>query len=90
MFDVLARVIAVLLRKHRVSENEIQDFVSQIKERRMSDLFANFKATVNVMEERKNGEILKLIKLICKKLEKGKDLATILDELEKLKRAIEA
>ena len=56
----------------------------------MSDLFANFKATVNVMEERKNGEILKLIKLICKKLEKGKDLATILDELEKLKRAIEA
>ena len=52
----------------------------------MSDLFANFKATVNVMEERKigqdKGESLKLIELICKKLSKGKDLATIIDDLE--------
>ncbi|MBQ6589711.1 MAG: Rpn family recombination-promoting nuclease/putative transposase [Butyrivibrio sp.] len=86
VLDVLARVIAVLLRKHRVSEDEIQDFVSQIKERRMSDLFANFKASFNVMEERKigqdKGELLNQIRLICKKLSKGKDLETILDELE--------
>lgn len=82
VLDVLARVIAVLLRKHRVSENEIQDFVRQIKERRMSDLFANFKASFNVMEERKNGELIKLIKQVCKKLSKGKNLSTIIDELD--------
>ncbi len=82
VLDVLARVIAVLLRKHRVSEDEIQDFVSQIKERRMSDLFANFKASFNVIEERNRGKMLTQIKLICKKLAKGKNLETILDELE--------
>ena len=52
----------------------------------MSDLFANFKASFNVMEERKigqdKGELLNQIRLICKKLSKGKDLETILDELE--------
>ncbi len=75
MLDVLARVVAVLLRKHHVSEGEVQEFVSQIKERHMSDLFANFKATINVMEERKIGqgigEEIKLIKMIGSKLQKG-------------------
>ena len=74
VLDVLARVIAVLLRKHHVSENEVQDFVSQIKERHMSDLFANFKATVNVMEERRIGQEIKLINLVCKKLKQGWDI----------------
>ncbi len=84
VLDVLARVIAVLLRKHRVSEDEIQDFVSQIKERRMSDLFANFKATVNV-EERKigqnKGEVIKLIKIVRAKYLKGQDVEQIAEDL---------
>jgi hypothetical protein len=72
----------MILNKVRNSEDEIQDFVSQIKERRMSDLFANFKASFNVIEERNRGKMLTQIKLICKKLAKGKNLETILDELE--------
>ena len=90
VLDVLARVVAVLLRKHHVSENEVQDFVSQIKERHMSDLFANFKATVDVQEERRIGrkigqsigEETKLIKQVCNKLQKGWTAEKIADLFE--------
>ena len=85
VLDVLARVVAVLLRKHRVSEDEIQDFVSQIKERHMSDWFANFRATVNVQEERKKGqeigEKVKLIKLVCGKIALGQNVDQIATDL---------
>ena len=81
VLDVLAKVVAVLLRKQFVPENEIQDFVSQIKERHMSDLFEGFRG-INVIEERKNGELIKLIKQVCRKLAKGKDIAVMVDELE--------
>ena len=98
VLDVLARVVAVLLRKHHVSEDEVQDFVSQIKERHMSDLFANFKATVNVQEERRIGreqgkeigkeigrgigEEIKLIKQVCGKMQKGWDAEKISELFE--------
>lgn len=89
VLDVLARVVAVLLRKHHVSEDEVQDFVSQIKERHMSDLFANFKATVNVQEERRIGreqglgigEEIKLIKLVCGKIGLGQSIEQIATDL---------
>ncbi len=74
----------MILNKVRNSEDEIQDFVSQIKERRMSDLFANFKATVNV-EERKigqnKGEVIKLIKIVRAKYLKGQDVEQIAEDL---------
>ena len=89
VLDVLARVVAVLLRKHHVSEDEVQDFVSQIKERHMSDLFANFKATVNVQEERRIGreqglgigEEIKLIKQVCGKIGLGQSIEQIATDL---------
>ena len=70
VLDVLEKVIAVLLRKQNVPEDEIQDFLSLIKERRMSDLFEGFRG-INVIEERKNGEEIKLIKLVSRKIEEG-------------------
>lgn len=82
VLDVLARVVAVLLRKQYVPEDEIQSFVSQIKERHMSDLFEGFKG-INVMEERRIGHDILLIEMVCKKLAKGKDVYTIASELEK-------
>jgi hypothetical protein len=98
VLDVLARVVAVLLRKQYVPEDEIQSFVSQIKERRMSDLFEGFKG-INVIEERRIGQIkgedIRFIKQVCKKLAKGKDVLTIVsdleadDEMEKIKRIVD-
>ena len=81
VLDVLARVVAVLLRKQYVPEDEIQNFVSQIKERHMSDLFEGFKG-INVIEERRIGQDILLISQVCKKLVKGKDVYTIAAELE--------
>ena len=37
---------------------------------------------IKMADERQTGETLKVIKLICKKIVKGKDIATIADELE--------
>jgi hypothetical protein len=98
VLDVLARVVAVLLRKQYVPEDEIQSFVSQIKERRMSDLFEGFKG-INVIEERRIGQIkgedIRFIKQVCKKLAKGKDVLTIVsdleadDEMEKIQRIVD-
>ena len=42
---------------------EIQGFVCQIKERHMSDLFANFRATINVQEERRIGREVRVRRL---------------------------
>ena len=89
VLETLARVIAVVLRKQFVPEDEIQGFVSHIKERDMSDLFEGWKG-FNVQEERTKGkEIgkvigkdLSLITLICKKLVKGKSIEAIADEVE--------
>ncbi|WP_026666796.1 hypothetical protein [Butyrivibrio sp. AE2005] len=51
----------------------------------MSDLFEGFKG-INVIEEkrigRKIGEDIQLIKWMCKKITKGKDVYTIASELE--------
>ena len=81
VLEVLARVIAVILRKQNVPENEIQNFIDHIKERRMSDLFEGWKG-FDVQEERRNGEFINQIKLICKKLSKGKNIDDIASELE--------
>lgn len=81
VLEVLARVIAVIFRKQNVPENEIQNFIDYIKERRMSDLFEGWKG-FDVQEERRNGELINHIKLICKKLSKGKNIDDIASELE--------
>ena len=89
VLETLARVIAVVLRKQFVPEDEIQGFVSHIKERDMSDLFEGWKG-FNVQEERQKGKELgkeigkdlTRINLICKKLSKGKSIETIASEIE--------
>ena len=84
VLETLARVIAVVLRKQFVPEDEIQDFVSHVKERDMSDLFEGWKG-FNVQEERQKGKELgiaegreqgeKIGKEIGKEI--GKDLSLI-------------
>ncbi len=81
VLETLARVVAVVLRKQYVPEEEIQDFVSHIKERNMSDLFEGWKG-FNVQEERQKGKEQILIDQICKKLIKGKNTEVIAAEIE--------
>lgn len=43
VLDILERVIKVMLRHFKVSEEEAEEFVGRVKERKMSELFENFK-----------------------------------------------
>lgn len=79
--SVLARIIAVVLRKQSVPEDEIGRMVDQIKRRKHMGLWDEWHG-FNVVEERKKGELIDKIKLVCKKISKGKDVSTIIDELE--------
>jgi len=44
LLDIMSQVVEVLLAKHNIPQEEIDDFAGQIKERKMAELFANFKA----------------------------------------------
>lgn len=95
--EVLAKVMAVLLRELNVPEEEVMDFTDQIKERRMGRLFEGFQGydwqatrRESLAEGRKKGreegreegrEQL-LIEQVCKKLRKGKDAFVIAEELD--------
>lgn len=43
LLDIIAKVIEILLRKMNVPFDEAEEFSMQVKERRMSELFENFK-----------------------------------------------
>ena len=80
VIDVISKVIMVVLRKHNVPENEIQDVVDQVKERKSMALFDNYKG-FDVQAERKYGRKELIVEQICNNLQKGKsadDLADVL------------
>ncbi len=62
MLEVIAKVMAVILRKQNVPENEIQDMVDQVKRRQSMALFDGWKGfdyqavrNEGKVEERENG-----------------------------------
>ena len=77
-------MIAVILRKKNVPEDEIQDLVDKIERKDHVGLFEEFKG-FDVQAERKKGkdigEELKLIKLVCKKLSMGQAPGQIAEDL---------
>ena len=87
--EIISKVITVMLRKLNLEENEILDFTDQVRERKMGELFENFRG-YDVPAVRREaraegeaiGEATRLIKQVCKKLEKGKSTEQIADELE--------
>jgi flagellar motor component MotA len=89
VLKVISRVIAVVLRKQNVPENEIQDLVDQIERKKHMALFDDWEG-FDVQEERRigkaegivEGEETKLIKLVCKKMAKGKSVEEIAEVLE--------
>lgn len=81
VLEVLARVVAVMLRKQNVPEDDIQDVMDQIKERTMPDLFEGWEG-FDVQEERRVGSDIHLINLICKKLKRDMEPEKIAEEVE--------
>ena len=85
MLEIISKVITVMLRKLNLEENEILDFTDQVRERKMGELFENFRGydvpAVRRESEAKGHDML-LIEQTCKKLEKGKTIEQIADELE--------
>ena len=80
----------------KIPEEEIADFTGQVKERKMGELFENFKG-YNLPEARKEarevgrkeGEEFLLTRMVCKMLRKGKAIAEILEDWEEESPIIE-
>ena len=43
VLEIISKVITVMLRKLNLEENEILDFTDQVRERKMGELFENFR-----------------------------------------------
>ena len=43
VLEIISKVITVVLRKLNLEENEILDFTDQVRERKMGELFENFR-----------------------------------------------
>lgn len=96
LLDIIEKVIAVMLRHLQVSEKEVEEFTEQVKERKMEELFENFKGydvpatrAEARAEGRKEGQELLLIKMVCKKLKRGKMISEILEDWEEESTVIE-
>lgn len=90
--EIVEKVIKAMLRHFKISEDEIEAFTGQVKERKMGELFENFKGfdLPAAREKAKaEGEKLLLIKMVCKKLKKGKTAEEISEELEEELSVIE-
>ena len=83
--EIISKVITVMLRKLSLEESEIVDFTDQVRERKMGELFENFRGydvPAVRREARAEGHDLHLIKQVCKKLDKAKTMEQMADELE--------
>ena len=77
---VIAKVIAVMLRKQNVPEDDISKMVDQIKRRKPMGLFDGWQG-FDVQEERRNGGEIKVIQQVCAKISMGQDVAQIAKDL---------
>lgn len=97
LLTIIERVVEVMLRHLQISEKEVEEFTEQVKERKMGELFEHFKdcdlpaerrkaraegLAEGIKEGIKKGEELSLIKMVCKKLSKGKQISQIANELD--------
>lgn len=101
VLSIIEKVIKVMLRHFKISEEEVEAFTGQVKERKMSELFENFKGfdlpaarekakAEGLAEGFKEGEKLTLIKMVCKKLKRGKTVSEMSEELEEEYSVIES
>ncbi len=105
LLDLIAKVTTVLLYRLNLPQDEVEEVISRIKERKMPELFEHFKgydvqetrkeARQEGREEgrkegRKEGERRLLMAQICKKLRRDQDVFQIADALEEECSVIEA
>ena len=95
VLEIISKVITVMLRKLNLEESEILDFTDQVRERKMGELFENFRGydVPAVRREARaegeaRGEKFHLIKQVCIKLEKGQSVDQIADDLVESKDTI--
>ena len=93
LLKIIGKVIAVLLHKLNIPDEEVYEVTDQITRRKFSMMFDNFQA-YDVQETRRvsreegrlegriEGEQLHLIKLVIKKIEKQYSAAQIAEILE--------
>lgn len=128
VLGIITKVITVMLRHLKLSEEELEEFAGRVKEWKMGELFENFKdfdlpaarkiareegwkegweeGNAKGMEEGKikgmaegrekgraegqaEGEGFQMIRMVCKKLTRGKTVPQIANELETEKNIIE-
>ena len=89
LLKIIGKVIAVLLHKLNIPDEEVYEVTDQITRRKFSMMFDNFQAydvqetrRVSREEGRIEGEQLHLIKLVIKKIEKQYSAAQIAEILE--------
>lgn len=90
VLTTIAKVIAVVLRKHNVPENDIQNLVDQLKERKSMALFDNYVASFDAQVERRIGAENKLILMVCRKMDKGMDAQGIAEAVEESEELIQS
>lgn len=85
LLSIIGQVIEVMLRHINVPEEEVVEFTGQVKEKKMGELFECFEeydVQATRREAREEGKDLLLIRQVCNKLAKGKNITQIIDELE--------
>ena len=85
VLEIISKVITVMLRKLNLEENEILDFTDQVRERKMGELFENFRGYDVPAVRRKakaEGYDLRLIEQVGKKMKKNQSMEQMADELE--------
>lgn len=81
VLNIIAKVVAAMLRRRNISEDRISEFTEAIKERPMGMLFEDWDSGPDE-ELIKQGRLTTLIGLIHKKKSSGKDIPTIAAEIE--------
>lgn len=81
VLGVIAKVIAVVLRKQNIPEDAINNLVDQLKERKGMALFDNY-VGFDVQEEWRKSREKTIVEQVCKKLKRGLSPETIAVETE--------
>lgn len=92
LLKIIAKVTTVLMYRLNLPEEEVEDMVSRIKERKMPELFEHFKGydiQATRREAREEGKLQVMVSMVCRKLEKNQSVAQIAESLEEDREKIE-
>ncbi|MCM1119025.1 MAG: hypothetical protein NC543_06660 [bacterium] len=79
LLDILSKVLRALLYNMHLPEDEVEDAVARIKERKMGRLFEN--VTMDIQAERRNtAEARAELKTICQKLDSAQQELSLVQQ----------